>query len=48
MIIDYHKPKTETEYDDRKRVVSISNGIINSLLEFVVHHKTIFRLTEKY
>ena len=47
--IDDYKPKTETEYDNKKRVAgSILNEIRKSMLDFYVSHETIFNLTEKY
>ena len=47
--IDDYKPKTETEYDNKKRVAgSILNEIRKSMLDFYVSHETTFNLTEKY
>ena len=47
IIIDYYKSKTETDYDDKKTVVSIINEIRNDLLDFYPHCETIVKLTEK-
>ena len=47
MIIYDYKLKRETKYDNKNRIVSILNGIRNSILYFYLHHKTIFELTEK-
>ena len=47
-IIDDYKPKTKTEYDDKKKVVSILNEIKNSILDFYLHRETIFKLIKKY
>ena len=48
MIIDYHKPKTKTEYDNKKRVRSILNEIRKSMLDPYTYHRIIFKLIEKY
>ena len=37
----------QTEYYNKKGVISILNEIKNSLLDFYLHHKTIFKLTGK-
>ena len=48
MIIGYYKPKTESRYDDEKRVVSILNEIAKFMFDFYTYHKTMFKLNEKY
>ena len=48
IIIDENKPKTETEHDHKKRVVSILNEIKNCVLDFYFHRETVFKPTKKY
>ena len=48
IIIDENKRKKETEYDHKKKVVSILNEIKNYVLDFYFHHETVFKLTKKY
>ena len=48
MIIGYCKPKTESRYDDEKRVVSILNEIAKFMFDFYTYHETMFKLNEKY
>ena len=48
MVIDDYNPKTNTRYENKKRVVSILNEIRKSILDFYVHYDTIFKLTKKY
>ena len=47
-IIDNYKPKTETEYEDKKRVVSILNKVKNFVLDFYLNRETILKLSKKY
>ena len=47
-IIDNYKPKTETEYEDIKRVVSILNKVKNFILDFYLNRETISKPTERY
>ena len=48
MVIDYYKPKTDTEYDDKKRVVTILNEARISMLNFYTYRGTFSKLTKKY
>ena len=48
VVIDNYKPKTNTRYENKKRVVSILNEIRKSILDFYVHYDSIFKLTKKY
>ena len=47
MIIDDYKPKIETKYDDKKRVVRILNDIRNSMLDCYTYCDTFSKLTKK-
>ena len=47
-IIDNYKPKTETEYEDKKRVVSILNKVKNFVLDFYLNRETISKPTKRY
>ena len=46
--VNYYKPKTKTEYDDKKRVVSILKEIRKPMFDLYTHHESIIKLTEKY
>ena len=48
MIIYDYKPKTETEYDNKKREVSILDETRKFLVDFNIHHGTIFKLNGTY
>ena len=47
-ITDNYKPKTETKYEDKKRIVNILNSVKNSILDFYLNLETISKLTKKY
>ena len=48
IIVSDYKPKPETEYDSKKREVSILDETRKFLVDFNIHHGTIFKLNETY
>ena len=47
-IIDDYNPKAKTEYENKKRALSILDAVKNYILDFYRNRETIFKLIEKY
>ena len=45
-MIDNYKPKIETKYENKERVVSILNAVENSILDLYLNRETISKLSK--